>query len=240
MSLHRREPKLRLVRWPTQDWYNTPTGYRFIKAFFGGPVRFAARIQFKGVENIPKTGPVIVAPNHLTWADPIVLGVALHRPAFYLAKEGVFKNKAMAWFMETMGQIKVERAHGANDPAIDKAVELLDQGLVVGVFPEGTRSRGTTVRRGKTGVARIAAKSGAPIVPVALHTYDLWPREAPLPRLGRVPTYVNVGKPLRYDLKPADAEDRDKMREVTDDVLDHVRALLAECQRARDAHERWS
>lgn len=238
MSTHRREPKVRLVRWATPDWYNTPVGYRFIKAGLEKPVEFVARIQHKGGENVPDSGAVILAPNHLTWADPVVLGVPLKRPAFYLAKEGLFRNAAMRWFLESMGQIKVERAVGGNDPAIETAVKLLDQGLIVGVFPEGTRSRDDFVKRGKTGVARIAARTGAPIVPVGLATYDFWPRNAKLPRLGRS-VYVNIGKPVQYDLKPEDADDRDKMRDVTDDVMARVKGLLDEALAAQRANVKW-
>jgi 1-acyl-sn-glycerol-3-phosphate acyltransferase len=240
MSLHRRDPKLRLVRWPTADWYQTPVGYRFIKATFGRPVELLARIHVKGAENVPASGGAILASNHLTWADPIVLGVALRRPAFYLAKEGVFKNPIASWFMETMGQIKVERAQGANDPALEKAVALLDQGLLLGIFPEGTRGRPGHVRRGRTGVARIHARTGAPILPVGIATYDLWPRHVPLPRLGGSTSYVDFGAPLRYDLKPEDEHDRAKMREVTDDVMAHVKALLDEALAAQKARAKWS
>jgi len=229
---------MRLVRWPTPDWYNTPAGYRFIKAGLGKPIELLARIQYKGENNIPDTGAVILAPNHLTWADPIVLGVALKRPAFYLAKEGLFRNPALGWFLDTMGQIKVERVTGGNDPAIETAASVAEQGLIIGVFPEGTRSRGDKVKRGKTGVARIAARTGAPVVPVGLATYDFWPRNAALPHLGRS-VYVNIGKPVRFDLKPADEHDRDKMRAITDDVMARVKALLDEALAAQRANVKW-
>lgn len=238
VSVRRRDPKVRLVRWPSEDWYYAAAGYRFIKATFHHPVRLAARVRMKGIEYVPKTGGAILAPNHLTWADPVVLGVALRRPAFYLAKEALFKNKTMKWFLETMGQIKVERVVGNNDDALGTAVGLLDQGLLLGVFPEGTRSRGGEVKRGKTGVARIAARSGAPVIPVALATSEFWPKDSTLPKFGKT-VYVNIGAPVRYDLKPSDADDRDKMREVTDDIMDRVRALLDEAHAAQARGEKW-
>lgn len=238
MSVRRREPKVRLVKWPTQDWYSTTVGYRFIKATFHGPVKWAARVRFRGAQNVPMDGPVLLAVNHFTWADPVVLGVALKRPAFYLAKEELFRNRSMKWLLESLGQIKVERVVGSNDDALATAVGLLEQGLVVGVFPEGTRSRGGELKRGKTGVARIAAKSGAPVVPVALATADFWPKDSALPKLGRT-VYINIGAPVRYDLKPEDADDREKMRGVTDDIMGRVKALLDEAAGAQKRGERW-
>lgn len=226
------------MKWPTQDWYYTPVGYRFIKTAFNGPVGWASRLRFKGSERVPASGPVILAVNHLTWADPVVLGVALKRPAFYLAKEALFRNKPMRWFLESMGQIKVERVAGSNDDALATAIGLLDKGLVVGVFPEGTRSRSGELKRGKTGVARIAAKSGAPVVPVALATSDFWPKGSALPKLGRT-VYINIGTPVRYDLKPEDADDREKMRETTDDVMGRIKALLDEATAAQKRKEAW-
>jgi 1-acyl-sn-glycerol-3-phosphate acyltransferase len=238
VSVRRREPKVRLVKWPTQDWYSTPVGYRLLKAAFGKPVGWAARIRSRGAQNVPMDGPVLLAVNHFTWADPVVLGVVLHRPAFYLAKEELFRNKPMGWFLETMGQIKVERVAGSNDDALATAVGLLSKGLVVGVFPEGTRSRGGELKRGKTGIARIAAKSGAPVVPVALATAGFWPKDSALPKLGRT-VYINVGAPARYDLKPEDADDREKMRETTDDIMGRVKALLDEATEAQKRGEKW-
>ena len=237
-AVRRRDVKVRLKRWPTEDWYYTHPGYRFIKAFFHGPVNAVARMRVRGAANVPSEGPLILAINHLSWADPVVVGAAIHRPAFYLAKEGVFKNPAMRVFLESMGQIKVNRIVGGNDAAVDTAVELLRHGLVVGVFPEGTRSRPGHVKRGKTGLARIAALSGAPVVPIGCETGDFWPKERALPRWGRK-VYIDVGAPMRLDLKPEDIDDRVRMREATDLVMERVRELYGNAVKAREGNERW-
>lgn len=238
MSVWRREPKVRLRTWPSEDWYYAHAGYRFIKGTFHTPVRWAARMNVRGGGNVPTTGGVLLAANHLSWADPIVLGASIDRPAFYLAKESVFRNKYAAQFFLALGQIKVNREGGGNEGAVQTSLDLLEKGLVVGVFPEGTRSRPGQVKRGKSGIARIAALSGAPVVPVGIDCGDFWPKGRTLPRWGR-PVYVSVGRPMRPDLKPEDATDKQKMRDATDEVMHEVRALYQECVRAREAGERW-
>ena len=238
MAVRKRVPRVRLKRWPTEDWYFTHVGYRFIKATFGGPVRWAARMKVRGADNVPAEGPVLLAVNHLSWADPVLVGAAIQRPAFYLAKEGVFRNRVAAKFFEAMGQIKVDRASGGNEGAVSTAVGLLSQGLVVGVFPEGTRSRPGQVRRGKTGVARIAALSGAPVVPIGIDTSELWPKGRALPKLG-AKVRVDVGAPMRLGLEPKDAEDRQRMRDATDEVMARVEALLRNAEKAKEGGEGW-
>lgn len=230
--------KLRLRRWPTQDWELAHWGYRFIKTAFQRPVGWASGLHVRGAHHVPREGGVLLACNHLSWADPVVVGASIERPAFYLAKESVFRNPVAARFFLALGQIKVDRESGGNEPAIQKAADLLAEGRVVGVFPEGTRSRPGHVKRGKTGVARIAALSGAPVVPVGLDTGEFWPKHATLPRLG-ARVYVSIGEPIRLDLKPSDVEDREKMRAATDQVMNRVRALYEQCVAANQARERW-
>jgi 1-acyl-sn-glycerol-3-phosphate acyltransferase len=238
MALRRHERRVRLKRWPSRDWEYAPLGYRFLKANFVPLVRAATRLHVKGRQNVPREGPVLLAVNHFSWADPVVVSAALERPAYYLAKERLFVNPAARWFFASMGQIPVNRQAGGNEDAIQAAVDLLERGVVVGVFPEGTRSRYGELKRGKTGVARIAARSGAPIVPIAVATADFWPKHAGIPSFGER-VYLNVGEPMRLDLKPADAEDRQRMRDATDDVMARIRALLDEATAAKAQGVAW-
>lgn len=238
MTVRSGERKVRLRRWPTRDWEYAPLGYRFIKTTFQLPVSLATRLNVRGSERVPNEGPVILAVNHFSWADPIVVGAAVKRPTYYLAKERLFVNPAANWFFRSMGQIPVNRQAGGNEDAIQTAVDLLARGIVVGVFPEGTRSRYGELKRGKTGVARIAARSGAPVVPIAVATSGFWPKHSSLPKFGE-PVYVNIGDAMRFDLKPSDAEERQRMRDVTDDIMDRIKSLLDEAEKAKGAGERW-
>lgn len=238
MAVRRYERKVKLRSWPTDDWDHAHVAYRFIKTAFQHPVSWATRLHARGGERVPAKGPVILAVNHLSWADPVCVGAAIERPAFYLAKEGVFKNPLTRTFMHAMGQIKVDRHVGGNEGAVGTAVDLLSHGLMLGVFPEGTRSRPGHVKRGKTGVARIAALSGAPIVPVGCDTGAFWPRGRTLPKLG-APVYVDIGAPFRLDVKPEDTSDKQRMRDATDDVMARVKELYFAAVAARQAGERW-
>lgn len=239
MAVREGKRRVRLKRWPTRDWDSAPWGYRFIKSAFERPVWAAARLQVKGRGRVPLEGPVILAVNHFTWADPIVLGAALPRPTYYLAKERLFVNPLSRWFFTSMGQIPVNRQAGGNEDAIQTAVDLLSRGIVVGVFPEGTRSRYGELKRGKTGIARIAARSGAPVVPIGVATAAFWPKHSALPKWGER-VYVNVGEAIRLDLKPADAEDRQRMRDATDEIMARIKALLDEAEAAKAAGETWT
>lgn len=237
MAVRKWERKLKLRRWPARDWDYTHPLYRFIKGTFQHPVSWATRLRARGAENVPHEGPVILAVNHLSWADPIALGAAIHRPAFYLAKEGVFRHPLTRWIVTATGQIKVDRTVGSNDGAVTTALGLLQEGLVVGVFPEGTRSRPGQVKRGKTGIARIAAASGAPVIPVGCETGHFWPRGTSMPHLGRS-VYIDIGRPMTLDLRPEDVGDKTKMREATDEIMDQVRVLYTNAVKAREAG-RW-
>jgi len=239
MAAWKRQRRLRVRRWPGEDWEYAHVFYRFLKTFVERPVIWASRLHVRGAHNVPKEGPVLLAANHLSWADPVVLSAAIHRPAFYLAKEGVFRHPLTRWIVTATGQIKVDRTVGGNDGAVSTALGLLGQGLVVGVFPEGTRSRPGQVKRGKTGIARIAAASGAIVVPVAIESGDFWPRGRSVPRLGRQ-VYINIGAPFHLDIKADDVADKKRMREATDEVMDRVRALYKEAVEAREAKERWA
>lgn len=238
MALRQGGRRVRLKRWPSQDWEYAPWGYRFLKANFVPLVASLTRLHVKGRDKVPREGPVLLAVNHFSWADPVIVSAALERPPYYLAKERLFVNPAARWFFTSMGQIPVNRQSGGNEDAIQAAVDILARGVVVGVFPEGTRSRYGELKRGKTGVARIAARSGAPVVPIAVTTAEFWPKHSALPKWGEK-VYMNVGDPMRLDLKPEDAEDRQGMRDVTDDVMARIKALLDEASAAKAAGEEW-
>lgn len=228
-----------LKRWPSDDWDYANGLYRFLKGGFTAPIRRGLRLQVRGAENVPREGGVLLASNHFSWADPVLLGAVLERPAFYLAKERLFVNPVARYLLEGLGQIRVDRVQRGNEGSISKAVDCLKAGLIIGVFPEGTRSRYGELKRGKTGVARIAARSGVPVVPVAMTTADFWPKHETFPRWSEK-VYLNVGKPMRLDLRPEDAEDRQRMRDATDAIMDEIRALLAEASDAKRRNERWT
>ena len=184
----------------------------------------------EGLDNVPRTGPVIVASNHLSFADSLVIPIVAPRKVVFLAKQDYFtgtglKGVAMrTWFRGT-GMIPVDRDDTkAALASLDIALAVLGRGEAFGIYPEGTRSRDGRLYRGRTGVAHLALTSGAPIVPVGLQgTQDLQPVGSRLPRLAKVT--IRFGEPIqvagRFDgVPPGRAR-----REVTDEVMDAIQRL---------------
>ena len=171
-------------------------------------------IQSSGRENLPLDGPVIVAANHITNFDALPLQFALPRPLFYIGKEELFRNPVMDWLFRQLGGFPVYR--GARDEwALRHAVKVLEHGSVLGIFPEGTRSKGKGLKPAKTGAARLAQTVQCPIVPVALYgTQDMFRY---FPRRNRV--MVTIGTPI-YP-KPGDTH-----LELTDRLMFALAGML--------------
>jgi len=143
----------------TGNEFKTPKLYKFLVSYIRIIGRSFTRVNFEGLEKIPRFGPVIIVGNHTSNIDPIIKIMGNMRPIHYLAKEGHFKKEPNRTIMLSTGQIETFRDSGGTD-ALARAIDVLDSGLCLGLFPEGTRSRNIEapfLQKGKTGVARIAA-----------------------------------------------------------------------------------
>jgi 1-acyl-sn-glycerol-3-phosphate acyltransferase len=188
------------------------------------------RPTVEGLENVPLTGPVIVASNHLSFADSLVIPIVAPRKVVFLAKADYFtgtgiKGALMRGWFNGIGMVPVDRDDTkAAIASLDTALEVLGRGEAFGIYPEGTRSRDGRLYRGRTGVAHLALTSGAPVVPVGVQgTQDIQPVGTTIPRLARVT--IRFGAPInvagRYDGVPAGRA----RREVTDEVMAAIQAL---------------
>ena len=188
------------------------------------------RPTVEGLENVPLTGPVIVASNHVSFADSLAIPIVAPRKVVFLAKADYFtgtgvKGALMRGWFNGIGMIPVDRDDTkAAIASLDTALEVLARGEAFGIYPEGTRSRDGRLYRGRTGVAHLALTSGAPVVPVGVQgTQDIQPVGTTLPRLARVT--IRFGEPInvagRYDGVPAGRA----RREVTDQVMAAIQAL---------------
>lgn len=130
-------------------------------------MKTAFSVKLVGKENIPKNTTVIFASNHRTNADPPLISCGLKGKHSFMAKEELFKNKFFGWLIKNLGAFPVSRGKG-DSAVLDKAVENLENGRNLMIFPEGTRSKDGKVHRGHSGAAVIAARSGKPIVPVGI------------------------------------------------------------------------
>lgn len=131
-------------------------------------LKFFMVLHVDGLENLPFNGACVLAANHLTNMDVIPLQLALPRPLFFMGKAELFENPILGWFYRQLGAFPVHR--GASDQwAYKHSREVLDLGLALAMFPEGTRSKGKGLSVAKTGAARLAIEKNVPIVPVAIY-----------------------------------------------------------------------
>lgn len=194
--------------------------------FFIAPLaRAVYRPRVEGRDNVPRTGPVIFASNHLSFIDSIAIPVASPRPVHFLAKSTYFDKWASRQFFTAIGAIAVERGAGqAALDALDQQRALLDDGRAVALYPEGTRSLDGRLYKGRTGVAFLALQTGAPVVPVGLIGTDkVMPVGAKVPTTKERIT-VRFGEPL--DLSPhGPASSGRARRGATDEIMAAIHAL---------------
>lgn len=199
------------------------------KLFVVPALRAAWRPGVTGLDNVPSRGPVILASNHLSVVDSIVLPVVVPRQIYFLAKDEYFRRAAMRALMRGLNQIPVDRSGGrASLMALDAALAVLRAGKALGIFPEGTRSPDGRLYRGRPGVAKLALDAGAPIIPVGLlGTERIQPIGARLPRIGRG-VEIRIGEPL--DLSPwrGGAADSAALREITGRLMREIQALTGQ------------
>jgi 1-acyl-sn-glycerol-3-phosphate acyltransferase len=186
------------------------------------------RPEVSGLANVPRTGAAILASNHLSVVDSILLPVAARRQMYFLAKDEYFKHPVGRVLMRSLNQIKVDRSGGlAGLMALDAALPVLREGKVLGIFPEGTRSADGRLYRGRPGVAKLALDTGAPIIPVGMiGTERIQPIGARIPRI--VKAKVIIGAPL--DLSPwAGTEVNSRvLRAITERLMREIAALTGQ------------
>lgn len=193
-------------------------------------LRAVWRPRVRGLDHVPTDGPVILASNHLSFADSVVLPMVSPRPVRFLAKSDYFTGTGVkgavsrAWF-GGLGMLPVDR----DDPraalaSLDTAEAVLRRGEVFGIYPEGTRSRDGRLYRGRTGVAELVLRTGAPVVPVGLRgTQDLQPVGARVPRLVRVD--VAFGEPLDLTGDHEGVPAGRARRRITDRIMAEIAEL---------------
>ncbi|MFD5867697.1 lysophospholipid acyltransferase family protein [Corynebacterium sp. NPDC060344] len=199
--------------------------YKFFKYVLIGPfLRVWNRPTYKGGEKVPDQGAAIMASNHLAVMDSFFFPLVLDRQITFLAKKEYFTSPGIVgriqrFFFSNTGQVPIDRKSGdAAQDALDAAVKVLDRGDVLGMYPEGTRSADGRLYRGKTGLARVALKTGVKVYPVAMiGTAEVNPIGTWVPRPKKVG--VVIGDPL----DPADYRDRGDeyacSRALTDDLM---------------------
>ncbi|OZD77766.1 1-acyl-sn-glycerol-3-phosphate acyltransferase [Rhodococcus sp. 05-339-2] len=199
--------------------------YLLFKCVLIGPIlRSLGRPKVSGTQNLPTSGPVIIAGNHLTVVDSFFLVLLVRRRVTFIAKSEYFtgrgiKGAALRWFYSATGQVPVDRRGAdASAPALEAAKSILRQGEVWAVYPEGTRSPDGRLYKGKTGLARVAIETGAPVVPLVMHgTLAVNPVGSRMWRPGKV--RMVVGEPLDFTRYAGGENSKAILRAVTDEVM---------------------
>jgi 1-acyl-sn-glycerol-3-phosphate acyltransferase len=176
------------------------------------------------MEAIPVKGPAIMVSNHLSFSDSFFLPLVTQRRITFLAKQEYFTGKGIKGliskaFFKGVGQVPIDRTSGrAAEAAITTGVRILDEGHLLGIYPEGTRTADGRLYRGKTGVARMALESGAPVIPVAMiGTYEIQPPGRIWPNIRRVG--ICFGDPLDFSRYDGMESDRFVLRSITDEIM---------------------
>lgn len=205
--------------------------YFIIKNFILGPLlNLLFRPWVKGRRNIPKTGAAILASNHLSFSDSIFLPLKVSRPVTFLAKSEYFTGKGIKgalvrWFFKATGQLPIDRSGGkASEDALNTGLGVLEKGLLLGIYPEGTRSPDGKLYRGRTGIARMALEAKAPVVPVAMIDTDkVQPIGQKLPKIMRIG--VVLGPQLDFSRFEGMEGERAVLRAVTDRIVYEIQGL---------------
>jgi len=216
--------------------------YHVLHAIVPPIARAVWRPTVEGIEHVPRSGPVLIASNHLSFTDSLVIPIVAPRKVVFLAKSEYFTSPGIkgrlskTWF-EGLGMVPVDRddTRAAID-SLDIALEVLRRGEAFGIYPEGTRSRDGRLYRGRTGVAQLALTAGVPVVPVGLiGTADLQPVDARWPRLAKVT--VRFGEPLDFTGRFDGVPPGRARREATDEIMDAIHALSGQ-ERVQAYNER--
>ncbi len=199
--------------------------YWLFKYIFMGPLlSLLGRPKVEGLDYVPRSGPMILASNHLAVADSFYLPLVVSRRITFLAKAEYFTGTGLKgwfqrWFYTAAGQVPIDRTDADSaQSALTTAERILTEGKLLGMYPEGTRSPDGRLYKGKTGLARLALETGVPVIPVAMIGTDVVnPPGSKMWRFGRV--QVKVGKPMDFSRFEGLAGNRFIERAVIDEVM---------------------
>ena len=205
--------------------------YWLMKHWVIGPLLTTVfRPWVKGLENVPRTGPLIVVCNHLSFVDSVFLPLMIDRQMAFLAKSDYFTGKGIkGWFirffMTSAGQLPIDRSGGkASEASLNAGLQVLAGGGVLAIYPEGTRSPDGRMYRGRTGVARMILEAHVPVIPAAvIGTEKVMPLGSNIPKVHRVG--VVIGEPLDFSRFEGMESDRFVLRSITDEIIYEMNKL---------------
>ena len=190
--------------------------------------RWIYRTRIEHVDRIPAVGPVILASNHASLADPPLIGGSVPRAVSFLARDTLFQIPLLGWYIRRLNAVPVNR-EGGGGAGLKAILDRLHGGAAILLFPEGTRTHDGRLRPARSGIGLTVIKSGAPVVPIRLHgTFEAWGRHKRFPGPGRF--RVVVGEPLHFEALRAEAArcDKERLKAIYQEVADTIMARIAE------------
>ena len=205
--------------------------YLILKNIVLGPIlNLLFRPWVRGADNVPRKGGAVLASNHLSFVDSIFLPLKVKRPVTFLAKSDYFTGKGVKgalirWFFKSTGQLPIDRSGGkASEDSLNTGLGVLERQLLLGIYPEGTRSPDGKLYRGRTGIARMILEAQVPVVPVAMIDTDkVQPLGAKYPKIHRVG--VKFGQELDFSRFAGMEGERVVLRAVTDQIIYRIKEL---------------
>lgn len=205
--------------------------YLILKNLVLGPILHVLfRPWMRGAEHIPKRGAAVIASNHLSFVDSIFLPLKVRRPITFLAKSDYFTGKGLKgmlirWFFKATGQLSIDRSGGkSSEDALNTGLGVLERELLLGIYPEGTRSPDAKLYRGRTGIARMVLEAQVPVIPVAMiDTEKVMPLGSKYPKIRRVG--MRVGEPMDFSRFAGMESERAVLRAVTDQIVYQIKKL---------------
>ncbi|MCE2647327.1 MAG: 1-acyl-sn-glycerol-3-phosphate acyltransferase [Streptomycetaceae bacterium] len=201
--------------------------YGALRAFLTPFLMLAFRPKVRGLRNVPAKGPLIIASNHLSFSDSIFMPMVVPRKVTFLAKSEYFTSPGPKGLLKkltfiALGQVPVDRSGGRrSEAALITGLKVLSDGACLGIYPEGTRSPDGRLYKARTGIARLAIESGAPVVPVAMFDTDkIQPTGQVVPNVKRVG--MSFGEPMYFEGDPTDLE---HLRNVADTIMKAIGEL---------------
>lgn len=187
--------------------------YKFVKLIGGFIFRTFYKIKYVGTENLPKNSGYVICSNHTSMTDVPFIAIGCNRQIFFMAKQELFKGKFLNWFFKKLGAFPVERGTGGKE-AIKEAISLIENGNVMGIFPEGKRNFEGAPKKAKSGISVIVASTNAMVVPVSVY------HEGKIKLFGKVT--VRYGKPILPEEIGLKDNSRSELKRISGLIMEKI------------------
>ncbi|GBF11683.1 lysophospholipid acyltransferase family protein [Tepidibacillus infernus] len=191
--------------------------YTFARVLIKGYLKTFYKLKVYGVKNIPKEGPLILISNHISNFDPVVIACSVNRKVHFMAKKELFDIPILGSFLKKVGQFPINRG-GSDRKAIKTALDLLKEQEVLGIFPEGTRSKDKELKPGLPGAALFALKSDVKVIPIGIDSSYKWFQ----------PIIVNIGNPIQLDSFKKEKVSSEDLTETMTFMMAQIKKQLEE------------